>query len=100
MSRIIDLPPTYAGSFFGEVKSIIWFEATENYGPLSVEFRINRSVNIAQNVRILNQMNQGALIWEKEYQSSSSPNIVIDYVTIWHNPQTNSESYCIQNESI
>jgi len=100
MSRLIDLPPCYVGSYFGEVKSMIWIEVTDNYGPFSAEFRINRSVNNAQNVRFLNEMNQGALVWTKNYESSSSPDVIIDNVVIWHNPQTNSEAYCIQTEII
>lgn len=98
MSVIIDLPSSYIGSNFGQVKSMIWFEVTENNGPFSIEFRVGRSVNNSQEVKILNQDNQGALVWAKTYEASSSPDIIIDNVVIWHNPQVNSESYCIQTE--
>ena len=40
MSKLIDLPPAYKATYFGDVTSIIWVEVSENNGPFSLEFRI------------------------------------------------------------
>jgi hypothetical protein len=98
MSRLIDLPPVYKSSYFGQVSSIIWIEASDNYGPFSVEFRIDRSVNYTQTVQIVNDINQGALVWQKRYEKSSNPDRIIDNVVVWHNPRLNSSAYSIQTQ--
>jgi len=100
MSKLIDLPPAYKSSYFGDITSIIWVSASDNYGPFSLEFRINTVVNYTQSVKVINRDNQGALVWFKNYEKSTVPDKIIDNVVVWHNPRVNSESYSIQTEVI
>jgi hypothetical protein len=100
MSKLIDLPPAYKATYFGDVTSIIWVEVTENNGPFSLEFRINTAVNYTQSVKVINRDNQGALVWMNNFQKSTVPDTIIENVVVWHNPDVNSESYSIQTEII
>jgi hypothetical protein len=100
MSKLIDLPPAYKTTYFGDITSIIWVEVSDNNGPFSLEFRIDTAVNYTQSVKVINRDNQGALVWMKNYEKSTIPDRIIDNVVVWHNPQVNSESYSIQTEVI
>ena len=97
MGALIDLEAKYVNSYFGDVSTIVWFEVTPNNGPFSLEFRVERSRESTQIIQATNPNNGNAVVWQKQYEASSNPQIVRDYVTIWHNPQTNSEVYSIQN---
>lgn len=97
MATLIDLEPRYANSYFGNVNTIIWFEVTDNYGPFSVELRIQRNKSIGQTVQVTNTNNINTVVWNKQYSPSTNPQAVIDVATIWHNSQTNSAVYSIQN---
>lgn len=97
MATLIDVPEFYVQSYFGDVRGIIWFEVTPNNGPFSMRFRVYRASAQVQNIQVTNPNNSAAIVWQKEYEASSNPNPVIDLVTIWHNPQVNSDVYSIQN---
>lgn len=97
MGLNIDIPDKYIGSYFGDVKTCVWFEATPNNGYFSLDFSVQR--NSAQNInlQVVNSPDTITVVWQKMYEYSSSPNLVEDYVTIYHNPLANSKYYSIQN---
>lgn len=97
MGTIIDLEPKYNNSYFGDIKSIVWFEVTENYGPFSIEMRIEKQRDQPQLILITNTNNTNTIVWNKEFEASSNPTPVTELITIWHNPQSLSEVYSIQN---
>lgn len=97
MGVSIDIPDKYINSYFGEVKTCVWFEVTQNNGYFSTEFSVQRNVFQNINIKLINSNTSSSTIWQKVYQKSSNPDLIEDYITFYHNPLANSKYYSIQN---